>query len=387
MKKKRLILVIMIDALGHRIVKAANRFEFLNAPDGPLPSVCGYSSACIPSLLTGKLPIEHGHWAMYQLNMGDSVFRNYRPVVQLISGFCGRDGFCQRILYRLLWRQGIGGYFSLYFVPPVLLPKFDLVQRKNIYAPGAFTGLRTPFDAASELGLSYKVWYWRTPEVDNRRGLSEAIKAGNHDFLFFYSPHLDGVMHAHSTRSQETADCLADFEGFTREMLTLAESSYDEVRLLVFGDHGMSDTHTEINPMARLEALDLKMPRDYLYFVDSTMARFWFYSSDARKQVEAALAPLKGGRFVPDAELKELGIFYPDFRYGELCYLADPGVQFVPSFMGHSAPKAMHGYHPADVDGDTILLGNYEHRPVKSIMDIGPLIREELEALAGEGGG
>jgi predicted AlkP superfamily pyrophosphatase or phosphodiesterase len=385
LKKKRLVLVIMIDALGHRIVKESGRFEFLQAPDGPLPSVCGYSSACIPSLLTGKLPIDHGHWAMYQKNLGDSVFRNYKPIVQLISGFFGRDGFCQRILYRLIWRQGLGGYFSLYLIPPTLLPKFDLVQRKDIYAPGAFPGLETPFDAVTRLGLSHQVFHWRTPEQANREALADAIKAGRDDFLFFYSPHLDGVMHSYSTKSRETADSLADFEGFTREMLELAGESYEEVRLLVFGDHGMSDTHTETNPLARLEALDLKLDRDYLYFIDSTMARFWFYTSGAREKVEAALTPLGGGRFVSDDELKGLGVFYPDFRYGELCYLADPGVQFVPSFMGHSAPKAMHGYHPSDVDGDTLLLCNYEHRPVSSIMDIGPLITEELEALAGEG--
>ena len=83
--------------------------------------------------------------------------------------------------------------------------------------------------------------------------------------------------------------------------------------------------------------------------------------------------------------MKELGVFYPDSRYGEVCYLADAGCQFVPSFMGHSAPKAMHGYHPDDVDGDTLLLCNYEHEPVKSIMDIGPLLTTELEALAREG--
>ncbi|MCK5619391.1 MAG: nucleotide pyrophosphatase, partial [Candidatus Krumholzibacteria bacterium] len=58
-----LTIVLLIDALGWEI---AERFEFckgLSLRRAPLGTVLGYSSAAIPSLLSGALPSEHGAWA------------------------------------------------------------------------------------------------------------------------------------------------------------------------------------------------------------------------------------------------------------------------------------------------------------------------------------
>ncbi len=380
--KDRLLLIIMIDALGHRIVQETGTFSQLSAPDGPVPSVCGYSSACIPSLLTGELPVRHGHWAMYLRDPERSVFKPYAPFVWLASGVMGRNGFTRRMVSRALWRRGITGYFSLYDVPPTLLKQFDLCQQKNIYGPEAFGDLDTPFDMAQRLRLRHRTWYWNTPEMDNRRGLEEALKSGEDDFLFFYSPYLDAVMHTHGTESEETRECLRDFEEFTYRALSMAQEQYREVRLLVFGDHGMADIHGRSDLLSPLQGLGHKMPADWLYFVDSTMARFWFFKPGIEEQVRELLADHPGGRFVEDPECERLGILFPDRRYGELIFLANAGHLFVPSFMGQSAPKAMHGYHPQHVDSDTIVLGNYEHTTVASIMDLGPLMSTELEELA-----
>lgn len=380
--RDRLLLIIMIDALGHRIVRDTGTFSQLSAPDGPVPSVCGYSSACIPSLLTGQPPVGHGHWAMYHRDPRRSVFKPYAPFVWLTSGLLGRNGFTRRMVSRALWRRGITGYFSLYEVPPTLLRQFDLCQQKNIFGPEAFPGLDTPFDTAVRLGLRRRIWSWDTPELENRRGLEEALRAGQDDFLLFYSPLLDSVMHAHGTESEATRECLRDFEEFTYRALSMAEEQYRDVRLLVFGDHGMADVNGQSDLLTSLESLGYRMPSDWLYFVDSTMARFWFFKPGIREAVRELLAAHPGGRFVEDQECERLGILFPDRRYGELFFLANAGHLFVPSFMGRTAPKAMHGYHPQDVDSDTILLGNYEHSAVASIMDLGPLMSSELEELA-----
>ncbi len=380
--RDRLVLIIMIDALGHRLVKEWDSFTQLGAPDGPVHSVCGYSSACVPSLLTGRPPVEHGHWGMYLRDPEHSVFRPFTPMLWLTSGLLGRNGFTRRWITRALWHRGITGYFSLYEIPPTLLPQFDLCQRVDIYKAGAFPGIETPFDVAARLKLKHQTWTWNTPEDDNRRGLEEAIRRGEDDFLFFYSPRLDAVMHAHGTRSQPTAGCLKDFEAFAYRMLELAQSSYREVRLLIFGDHGMADVHSSHDILGPLGSLGLRMPKHYLGFIDSTMARFWFFEPGVREQVEALLRALPGGRIVEDDELARLGILFPDRRYGEMIFLADAGELFVPSFMGRSGPQAMHGYHPQHVDSDTMLLANYDHARVASIMDIGPLICRELEDLA-----
>jgi hypothetical protein len=380
-----LLMVFMIDALGHRIVRETGCFAALQAPDGPIPAVCGYSSACIPSLLTGTLPAQHGHWAMYLRDPDASVFKPYGPLIWLTSGILGRNMFTRRLIARGLRRSGIEGYFSLYEVPPRLLAQFDLCEKRDIYTPGAFPGLRTPFDAAGQLALPHRVWSWKSPEDRNRAEFAAAIGQARYGMLFFYSAGLDAVMHEHGTRSAETRSCLEDFERFIQEMLQLGLRAHSEVRLLVFGDHGMADTLGSYDLLSRIEALDLSVPKDFLFFLDSTMARFWFFAPGARERVEDLLAGVDCGRILDDEECERLGILFPDRRYGELLFLADPGWLFVPSFMGRRPLAAMHGYHPEDEDSDTILLANFSHAPVGSIRDIGPFLITELEALAAGG--
>ncbi len=379
---ERLVLVIMIDALGHRLVQDYGVFRDLEAPDGPLRAVCGYSSACIPSLLTGRPPVDHGHWAMYLRDPEGSVFKPYRPLIALFSTLLGRNGFTRRMITRGLHRSGITGYFSLYDVPPRLLPLFTICEPRDIFAAGAFPGLPTVFDVAERGRIPYRVWSWRTPEEESRAALRAAIAAARDRLLFFYSPQLDAVMHAHGTRSDPTRACLAAFEAFTRDMLALAESVYDEVRLFVFGDHGMADVHRMVDLMPRVEALGLRVPQEALYFIDSTMARFWFFRPELRRSVEELLARIGGGRILSDEECEQLGMLYPDRRYGELIFLADAGTIFVPSFMGATGCAAMHGYHPDDADSDTLLLSNVAHRRVADIMGIGPLLSEQVATWA-----
>jgi hypothetical protein len=382
---RRLLLVIMIDALGHRLVRESGSFGFLEAPDGPVRSVCGYSSACIPSLLTGRTPAEHGHWAMYVRDPARSPFRRYRLLIRLLAGALGRDYLTRRILARALWHAGVRGYYNLYQIPLRLLPQFDLPERHDLYRPGGVAGYETPFDSAERLGLPWESWAWRLPEQERRARLAAALEAGRAAMLFYYAPEFDAVGHAAGTRDGAAHACLGELSGFVAEMLARAERRYDEVRLLVFGDHGMTDVRGVHDLLGPLASLGLRQPQELLYFVDSTMIRFWSFRAGVRERCAALLAEAGCGRILDDGECEELGILFPDRRYGETIFLADPGEILVPSFMGHDAPRGMHGYHPADEDSSTILLSNFAHTPVRSIMEIGPLMIRELEAIAAHG--
>ena len=379
--RERLLLVIMIDALGHRIVEESGRFDYLAAPDGPVRAVCGYSSACIPTLLTGAPPRTHGHWAMYLRNRRQSPFRPFAPLLRLGQRL-GRHYRLRRLMTRWVQLRGVRGYFDLYQVPLHLLPQFALCEPDDIFAADGLPGFDTPATAAERLGLPYRVWQWRLEETARRRALEAALEQGDAGLLFFYSPQLDAVMHAHGTRGAAVAACLDDFDAWVRRCLDLAARRYRDVRLLVFGDHGMTDVTAVDDLLPELEALAPRMPGDYLYFVDSTMARFWFDRPGVRAQVEALLASKPYGRLLAAEEQARLGLDFDDDRYGETVFLMNPGRVLAPSFMGPTAPRGMHGYHPDHADSSTILLSNFAHRPVQTIADIGPLIVRELEELA-----
>ena len=120
---------------------------------------------------------------------------------------------------------------------------------------------------------------------------------------------------------------------------------------------------------------------DYLAVYDSTMARFWFFSEKARREITECLQAQPCGRVLSDEELSEMGTLFPDRRFGELVYLLDPGWLISRSdFNGTGwAPKGMHGYHPDDPYSDAIFLTNREPlSPMHSIADIYP----QLEAAS-----
>ena len=126
----------------------------------------------------------------------------------------------------------------------------------------------------------------------------------------------------------------------------------------VFGDHGMAQIHAHADLLQDLGGIKAEMPRDYVVFLDSTMARFWFADESARREITDRLAARSDGRFLTPEELLSLGADFPDHRYGEEIFLIDPGVLILPSYMGSSPLQGMHGYHPGDRDSYTTLLAD-----------------------------
>src|SRR3989338_11390970 len=56
---------ILIDALGWEYIKDRPFLSDIAVTKQPVKSILGFSSAVIPSILTGKLPQEHKHWSLY----------------------------------------------------------------------------------------------------------------------------------------------------------------------------------------------------------------------------------------------------------------------------------------------------------------------------------
>jgi hypothetical protein len=112
----------------------------------------------------------------------------------------------------------------------------------------------------------------------------------------------------------------------------------------------MCDVTGTVDIMRDVEALGLEIGRDYVPFYDSTMARFRIRSERSREAIGKLLGGRPSGRLLSPDEMGRLGVAFPDGRFGDIVFLADPGVVIVPSYMGAEPVAAMHGYHP-DVAG------------------------------------
>ena len=109
----------------------------------------------------------------------------------------------------------------------------------------------------------------------------------------------------------------------------------------------------DINPI--ISSTGLKFGEDYLSFIDSTMLRLWYTSSESKQKIrESVLSSDLPGRFLSIDEMKEWGVYFEDGKYGDDIFLMNPGVQLNPSDMGGKALPGMHGYDPSDQDSDAI---------------------------------
>jgi hypothetical protein len=149
----------------------------------------------------------------------------------------------------------------------------------------------------------------------------------------------------------------------------------------------MCDVTAHIDIMGSVESLGLAIPGDFIPFFDSTMARFKIGSARARAALEDLLRGQRGGRLLSVEETESLGVAFPDGRFGDLIFLADPGVIILPSYMGREGVAAMHGYHP-DAEGMHSVLFSNEALPAGELglCDVAGNLFPGFEAGRGKGG-
>jgi predicted AlkP superfamily pyrophosphatase or phosphodiesterase len=324
----------------------------------PLRSVFGFSSACVPSILTGKQPQDHGHWSFFYRSRGQSPFSRLRWLRYLPRKITDRGRIRSQISKRLKKHLGFEGYFQLYNIPFDHIDRFDYCEKKDLFRSGGINRGDSIFDRLTRAGVPYHVSDWRASEADNLSSLTTAVESSSIRFAFLYMADMDGLLHQVGKHSDRVDEKLSWYEEKLHELLARARKHYGEVRLFVCSDHGMATVHTHVNVMERIEALGLTFGKDYLATYDSTMARFWFESSDAEAAIRDELAKITEGRILEQRELEELGCAFDGNQYGELIFLMDPGVIILPSHMGTTPITGMHGYHPDHPDSDAALLSN-----------------------------
>ena len=369
--KPVLPLFIMVDACGWEIVKNDTFCQDVAPHRRKLDSVFGYSSTCVPSILSGRWPDEHHNWCYFVHDPQNSPFRSLRWLRWLPKALTSRR-IVRRLLTRLVKRHlGFEGYFDLYNVPFQHIADYDFTEKKSPLQPGGMNRGGNIFDFLKEHEIPYFVSDPSVSEEANRDVLRSKIEEESIDFAFMYWAGLDGLLHRVGNDSPEVPQRLRVYETWIRDLVEVAGKHYSEVRLHIFSDHGMANCDIHVDLMSRMKALPLQFGVDYSAVYDSTMARFWFLKPHARELIVAELAKVPEGRILPEDELKELRAYFEDGKFGELIFLLKEGVLLVPSHMGERPIRAMHGYHPSDKHSFAALMTN---RPapqgVTSIPDI-----------------
>jgi hypothetical protein len=101
------------------------------------------------------------------------------------------------------------------------------------------------------------------------------------------------------------------------------------------------------------------------------MARFLVKNEEASEFIREILEGVPGGRIIEEDELRSLGVFFPEGEYGDILFLCDAGKIILPSYMGSSPVKGMHGYHPDAPCMYSVMQSNVDYgKDESSVTDI-----------------
>ena len=372
-QKRHLSVFVLIDALGWKYLEGR---DFLNEElpyRQPLRTVLGFSSGAIPTILTGVFPSQHGHWNLFYYDPKNSPFHWLRYFRFLPDRLL--DSRVPRKLVKELGRRllGMGPLFEC-AVSPRLMPYFNWVEKRNIYDRGGITGAPSIFDELSKAAIPYRVYSYHHHTDNEIIELAKSdIRAGEARFLFLYLSEMDMFLHMNCTSPQKIEERLRWYDSRLREVFCEARAADPNCQIALSSDHGMTPVTAHFDLVREISALNLAMPADYLSVYDSTMARFWYFSAEARQRIESCLAGLSCGRIISDQEQKQFGIFFPDRRFGETIFLLNPGTIIAQSDFNGAGwrPVGMHGYHPDDSFSDGVFLSSSQPGfELRSIADV-----------------
>ena len=384
MADRQISIFVLVDALGWPLAEMHQFLADALPYRKPLRTILGYSSGAIPTILTGIPPAAHGHWNLVYYDPSGSPFRWLRHF-QFLPNFVLNHRVTKKILKEFGQHVlGLGPLFEC-CVSPRYLPWFNWSERKSIYSPMGIESRFTVFDLLVQKHIPHRVYtYHHLTDPQILKQAKHDLQNGNASFFFIYLSELDHVLHFHDLGSGEVRDRLSWYGKQLGEIFRVAQDCSQDFTFTVCSDHGMTHVDHRYDLVSEVEAISLSQPDDYLAVYDSTMGRFWFFNAQAREEITARLNTLPCGRILPDEELDELGILFPDRRYGELIFLLNPGWMAARSnFNGNGwNPSGMHGYHPEDPYSDAVFLSN---RPpaaeMRTIADLYPLMLAAIEEV------
>ncbi len=316
------------------------------------------------TFFSGTYPEKHGIWTTFWYEPEHSVFRHVPSF--LIAGMDRLPNFPRRALkYALSYALRKGNPNTLLpDIPPRLLKYFGIPLKRAIQEEHPLKGIPTIFDALREAGLPFRHINPGFGGADIFTELFTAIESQAYRFIFASTVKMDKILHYNPIDSAIARDAAREMDDLMREMDAALASNYDAYDLLVISDHGMEAVVGSVDVIGALTEHGLELGRDYVAFLDSTIARFWADDWTLEK-ITPVLQYLDHGNILTRDDLVRLRLGDLNERYGRILFLADPGYIFFPNyFQKDTMVRGMHGYDPEGLpDHTAIIAGTSTEHP------------------------
>lgn len=166
-----------------------------------------------------------------------------------------------------------------------------------------------------------------------------AEQYNNKDLAIIWLLELDSIAHKFGPDSREAINQIKKTD-------KLLENYLRGENFIIHSDHGMAQVRNTVNLLKVLKKIPVKIGKDYLFFSDSAMVRFWLFNPVVWSVIKEKLESLSVGHFLTSEEKDKYGYNFPDNRYGDEFFVLDEGNIILPSYMSKRIVKGMHGYLP-----------------------------------------
>ncbi len=357
MDKKRAVLFILLDAFRH---------DYLTEEDAPtifamskkgvhvkkLVSSSGFTQRS--AIFTGALGDVHGNYTMYIHDKNTSPFKILTPFTFLFR-VLPKSGLFYRFIRKVINQipKLTASWAPPGHIPSEILPLISVTEDISpIHHPGSLP-VESLFDVFKDNNVKYK--YFMAPVSGNdewtmRKVLNEIEPS--HNIYFTQFSDTDGLMHKLGSEGADRSRVVKYTDERVRVLKEKMEQTFDNPWIIVIGDHGMVDVKYYVDIWSNVEEFavqnNLTHGKDFLMFLDSTLARFWFFTNGTKSLMEPFLRHLlnDNGEFINDEYLQSRQIPNNPKWYGELIWKADVRVGIFPDYF-HSLDdkyKSMHGY-------------------------------------------
>jgi hypothetical protein len=359
--KERKLLIFLVDAFAYEYLKEIDFLPTISVEKCPLETLLGYSSTIMPAIWSGKYPEETGIWTEFY----HSPRKPYR-LMKLLSWMPNKQvkNLVKTGIFEIAQTCG-----ALRETLPGIPESIEYLFRRNDIRYWDFPPTKMECETFDKILKQSNVPYhfeFHKHKISKYEILKRLQRLSKFNQVFiYYIATIDALGHTYGPSPNEFKEQIENLNDLILEAFKILTRNYD-ADMVVFSDHGMTKISRRCNIFAGLESY--KLGTDYLAFIDSTIARFWFTNEAIKNQIIDDLKQIKYGHLLTEEEKKKNHINFPDKRYGEGIFVADPGVQFFPNFLEPKKPvlgtlnKGMHGYLPEDPStrGIFIYSGNAE---------------------------
>jgi len=349
---KNLVIFLYIDALNSSFLKP-DVMPFLSNFAAKyhyqvLENVIGYSFAIQSCILSGRYPEETNHWLpyFYAPQKSPMIFKTLNKIGAVIP-------FDRFPLLRYLTVGRLRSFILEEGVRVNNVP-FSIIDKLALY-PYYYMCELPFFDELKEvLEKKYQVplTYIGPPNVRKHflESLLKYVQESNNEkeLIILYNDALDGLGHRFGPYSTECITYAKSLDSALLRTYQKLKKSYGKnLTFLVFSDHGQCEQKFRVNILAELGRFNLSLGKDYLCFIDATLALFWSQNEAKKEKILNILNQIKLGKVIDDHHRERYHIQFTDDRFGDIIFVLNPGGTFFPNFFSpFGAMKGLHGYLP-----------------------------------------